>query len=279
MARPERKTVDYFPHYISEGKKMFFIEQKYGNDGYASWFKILESLASTDDHFLNLNNEMDILYLSAKCRITKELLIDLLNDLCVFGEIDSFLWQNKIVYSKKFIESIQDAYFRRNNKCMDYDTFCIHYHGLCTTLTPLMSENNDDNTQSKVKYTKVNKTKVETYSFEDSLLNLGADKKLISDWLLVRKNKKATNTETAFDKFKIEFEKSNLTINEVLELCVEKSWSGFKSEWVKESVSLNSGKKEYRLTCPGDHITVFLTEDEFKAKTKTGWWQLSPDKL
>lgn len=160
MARPERKTVDYFPHYISDGKKMFYIEQKYGNDGYATWFKILESLASTDDHFLNLNNKMDLLFLSAKCRVDESVILSILNDLSILGEIDHFLWSNNIVYSHKFIESIQDAYTRRTNKCMDYDSFCIHYSGLCTTITRLKYENQYNNTQSKVNETKVNEIKL-----------------------------------------------------------------------------------------------------------------------
>lgn len=159
MARPERKTVDYFPHYISDGKKMFYIEQKYGNDGYSTWFKILESLASTDDHFLNLSNEMEILFLSAKCRIEKERLICILDDLCTLGEIDKFLWMNRIVYSAKFIESIQDAYYRRSNKCMNYDSFCIHYSGLCTTITLQEYQKKYNNPQSKVNYTKVKESK------------------------------------------------------------------------------------------------------------------------
>lgn len=161
MARPERKTVDYFPHYISDGKKMFFIEQKYGNDGYSTWFKILESLASTDNHFLNLNNKMDLMFLSAKCRVTDEVLLSILNDLSELGEIDHFLWLNKIVYSNKFIESIQDAYSRRSNKCFDYDSFCKHYSSLCTTITKFLYDKEYNNTQSKVNNTKEKKKKVD----------------------------------------------------------------------------------------------------------------------
>lgn len=176
MARPERKTVDYFPHYISDGKKMFFIEQKYGNDGYATWFKILESLASTDDHFLNLNNKMDLLFLSAKCRVSEDVIFNILTDLSTLGEIDHFLWLNNIVYSQKFIESIQDAYARRSNKCMNYDSFCIHYSGLCTTITRLMYEKQYKNPQSKVEYTKVNQIKanekIEKETLFDSFWNL-----------------------------------------------------------------------------------------------------------
>ena len=171
MARPERKTVDYFPHYISDGKKMFYIEQKYGNDGYASWFKILESLASTDDHFLNLNSQMDLLFLSAKCRVDDAKLLAILNDLSMLGEIDEFLWMNKIVYSHKFVESIQDAYTRRTNKCMDYDSFCIHYRGLCTTITLEKYRNSNRNPQSKVKETKLKETKEEEKETKEILFD------------------------------------------------------------------------------------------------------------
>lgn len=83
------------------------------------------------------------------------------------------------------------------------------------------------------------KTKTETkenitplaFSFYNSLINLGAEKQLVSDWIKVRKNKKLTNTETAFNKFVTQLNKSGYTINEVLEKCVEKSWGGFDAEW------------------------------------------------
>ncbi len=160
MARPERKTVDYFPHYISDGKKMFYIQQKYGNNGYATWFKILESLASTDNHYLNLNSEMDVLFLSAKCLVEKDVLISILNDLSTFNEIDHFLWLNKIVYSHKFVESVQDAYSRRTNKCYKYEDLCKHLSGLCTTITLEKYKKDYSNTQSILKETKVKESKL-----------------------------------------------------------------------------------------------------------------------
>ena len=85
MARPERNTVDYFPHMCGNGKKMFFIETKYGNDGYATWYKILEKLATTDYHFLNLNKEEEILFLSATCKISESKLLEIINDLSKIG--------------------------------------------------------------------------------------------------------------------------------------------------------------------------------------------------
>lgn len=80
------------------------------------------------------------------------------------------------------------------------------------------------------------------FSFFNSLINLGAEKDLANDWIKVRKTKKATNTKTAFNKFVKQFEASGYSINEILEKCIEKSWSGFDSEWFKKpSITTNNG--------------------------------------
>lgn len=69
------------------------------------------------------------------------------------------------------------------------------------------------------------------FSFYNSLINSGGEIQLVSDWLKVRKNKRLTNTQTAYENFLKEVEKSKLTLNQVLTKCVENSWGGFKSEW------------------------------------------------
>ncbi len=56
MARPKKQVVDYFPHVCSQGKTMFILEQKYGNNGYAFWFKLLELLGDAPGHFLDIND-------------------------------------------------------------------------------------------------------------------------------------------------------------------------------------------------------------------------------
>jgi hypothetical protein len=44
MARPSKQTVDYFPHYVHHGKTMFILEARWGNDGYAGIYKVMEIL-------------------------------------------------------------------------------------------------------------------------------------------------------------------------------------------------------------------------------------------
>lgn len=48
MARPKKQTVDYFPHFVKGGRTIFILENKFGNDGYAFWFKLLEILGESE---------------------------------------------------------------------------------------------------------------------------------------------------------------------------------------------------------------------------------------
>lgn len=71
------------------------------------------------------------------------------------------------------------------------------------------------------------------FNFKKELINLGIDKKVVSDWLKVRSKKKASNTETALKAIIKQIKKSGLAPNEAIKLSVENSWSGFKAEWIK----------------------------------------------
>ena len=88
------------------------------------------------------------------------------------------------------------------------------------------------------------KTKKVKFNFSDSLIAKGGNKQLVSDWMLVRKNKKATNTETSFNSFISEIEKSKSTIDKVLKICIERDWKGFNAEWIKDYEQENK-KIEY----------------------------------
>ncbi|WP_104471648.1 replication protein [Acinetobacter indicus] len=95
-----------------------------------------------------------------------------------------------------------------------------------------LSEKPTHNNNSKTTITKANIYK-EKFDFSNALVSQGADQKLISEYMEVRKAKKAVNSETAFKSLISEQQKSGLTLNQVLEHCVVNSWKGFKAEWVK----------------------------------------------
>ena len=72
------------------------------------------------------------------------------------------------------------------------------------------------------------------FSFYKALISNGAESKLANEWLEVRKKKKSTNSETAFEGFLREMNKGGLDINSALRICIEKSWSGLNANWLKD---------------------------------------------
>jgi asparagine N-glycosylation enzyme membrane subunit Stt3 len=81
---------------------------------------------------------------------------------------------------------------------------------------------------------KVKKENKEINTFEASLFEYGFNPELIKQWLIIRKQKKSVNSEIAFKGFIREVEKSHLTKDEILQLCIEKSWKGFEASWVEK---------------------------------------------
>ena len=127
MARPTRNDVDYFPFICKEGKGMFIIEDKYGNNGFATWIKIIRSLATTNFHYLNLSDPSEKMFLSAKCKVSQSVLESIIDDLINLGEFDRELWDDfSILYSEKFIEGIKDAYSKRNNDPLSKEALLSH---------------------------------------------------------------------------------------------------------------------------------------------------------
>lgn len=78
------------------------------------------------------------------------------------------------------------------------------------------------------------KEKNNTYSFLASLLDNGFDEKLSLEWMEVRKQLKAVNTETAFNSFMTQVEKHGGDRNHILRKCVERSWKGFNANWLEK---------------------------------------------
>ena len=81
---------------------------------------------------------------------------------------------------------------------------------------------------TEIKY----KEKDVRFDFKKSLLEIGVSPQVAEDWLKVRKAKKAANTETAFKRIQKEIELSGLSADECITIAVERSWQGFKAEWV-----------------------------------------------
>ena len=162
MARPQRNNVDYFPFICEEGTKMFYIEETYGNDGFAVFVKLLRELARADNHYLDLSKKSTKMFLSAKCKVSVGVLEAIVTDLVELEKFDTELWnENSIVWCQSFVDSVQDAYSKRSNKCIDRKTLLllleskgIRKPSKSNPKPSLDKPKGDVNPQSIVKYSK-----------------------------------------------------------------------------------------------------------------------------
>ncbi len=115
MARPQKQTVDYFPHYsnASSGKTLYILESKFGNDGYAFWFKLLEILANSQGHFYDARNPVAWEFLLAKTHVVNEKAEQIMGLLVDLDAIDSKLWDKRIIWCQNLVDNITDAYRNR----------------------------------------------------------------------------------------------------------------------------------------------------------------------
>ena len=76
--------------------------------------------------------------------------------------------------------------------------------------------------------------KVEKFNFKKSLLGLGVEKEVVDDWMKVRKNKGATNTEISFNTISSQIKKSKYSATQCIMLSIVKDWKGFNNAWIKK---------------------------------------------
>ncbi|MCK5609206.1 DUF4373 domain-containing protein [Candidatus Pacearchaeota archaeon] len=163
MARPKKQTVDYFPHSCTHGKTIYILERKWGNDGYAFWFKLLEALGAADGHFIDCGDINHWEYLVATSGVDDEVCEDILAKLAGMGKIDSNLWNEKrVIWCDSFVDGIKDVYRNRTLEMPTKDSFLRQ--------KPEESVVTDDiNPQTKLNYSKVNESKVNkvVFSFDE----------------------------------------------------------------------------------------------------------------
>jgi DnaD/phage-associated family protein len=154
---------------------MFVLESKYGNDGYAFWFKLLEVLGSTNGMYYDCNNVADWEFLLAKTHLSSETVTDILNILADLEAIDQDLWLGKIIWSQNLVDNVKDSFKRRSTETPIKPSFCIQ--------KPTSSDVSDDiNGEKKRKEKKEKEKKGEESNTETSPPPQQDDVKKIMDF-------------------------------------------------------------------------------------------------
>jgi uncharacterized protein YdaU (DUF1376 family) len=81
----------------------------------------------------------------------------------------------------------------------------------------------------------------------------GVSESIFKDYLEVRKAKKAKWTQTALKGLQREAEKAKMSLQDVIQLCCERNWVGFKAEWAnsQNSVSKQADDKSWMFSNEG----------------------------
>lgn len=115
MARPKKQTVDYFPHYCKCGRTIYILESRFGNDGYAFWFKTLEILGESEGHFYDCSNSSNWAFMLARTHVSEETAKDIISVLIELGKIDAELWEKRrIIWVENFVRNLTEAYRTRH---------------------------------------------------------------------------------------------------------------------------------------------------------------------
>jgi predicted nucleic acid-binding Zn ribbon protein len=118
MARPQKDTVSYFPHDSNAigGDTVTVLQSRYGNDGYAFWFKLLEKLASSPGHYIDCRNPIKWQLLLAKTGVNEITGVEIMNLLVEMQAIDGELWESKVIWCQNLVNNLADVYKNRRRE-------------------------------------------------------------------------------------------------------------------------------------------------------------------
>jgi hypothetical protein len=159
MGRHQSNTVEYFPHIAKHGKTLFILKSRFGNDGYAFWFQLLEILCLAENHYYDCRDEEAWQYLLSVTGVDEISGTQILSLLAKLGKIDAELWDTKMIWCQKLVSNLEDVYKKRGRPVPQRPRQLDNNHETATDKTIAATEIHKSVTetpQSKVKESKVN---------------------------------------------------------------------------------------------------------------------------
>lgn len=172
MARPQKFTIDYFPHIVNGGKTMLILQNEFGNDGYAFWFKLLELLCNSDGQVFDYNNQASWRLLLAITLVSEDIVIKILQLLADLNAIDPELHREKIIWSQSLVENLELVYRRRSTGIPEKPV-------IVSNNPPSVGVSVNKSTQTKQYNTKQYNTKQHN-TIIDSIFSLWNEQKIIT---------------------------------------------------------------------------------------------------
>tara|TARA_Y100001970_G_scaffold276955_1_gene380446 strand:+ start:56 stop:877 length:822 start_codon:yes stop_codon:yes gene_type:complete len=240
MARPKKNIVEYFSHSCNHERPLSILIDKYGNDGYAFYFRLQELLGKTDGHTIQVDEDMEWEYLLTQVGCLSDNALEMITLLVKIGEIDKDLWENeKRIWWQSFTNLLTDVYDKRKNDIPNKNSF---RYG-----NPSLRGGNPVNVTETLVYgaettqSKVNKSKAKYTKKEDSWVSKTTASIDISHFKNIYK---LIDVEYSFKKYMFNMkEKNKKPTSQGFELWLENDMRlGYNT--------LHQKDKKYTYVCP-----------------------------
>lgn len=165
MARAKKIGVDYYSHDVGAQKKQTVkaLRSRFGNDGYAFWFILLELLGEREGLYMDCSDEATWIYLCTEVMIDEDKVTDMLNFLGRLGAIDKDLWAvDKIIWCQNFTDRLAGVFEKRKLTKPEKPISKMGSATKTNISAPEMPISATEMRQSKVKESKVKNSKVNT---------------------------------------------------------------------------------------------------------------------
>lgn len=112
----KKLKADFFPHYAHFGKTIDILESKWGNSGYAVWFKLLQILCASDNHTYDCSTPEAWEWLVSRMRVPPETVTGMVGLLAKLGQVDAELWREKVLWCPNLIKNLEPVYKKRQQE-------------------------------------------------------------------------------------------------------------------------------------------------------------------
>lgn len=114
MGRPRATTADWFRHNVAHDDTLALMQHKWGNDGYAFWFKLREALGRADGQVVDIKDPARWELFKAEMRVEDSLAREMLELLVVMGVLDKDLYEcDGVLWCQAFVDALGGLYDKR----------------------------------------------------------------------------------------------------------------------------------------------------------------------
>jgi hypothetical protein len=238
MARPLKHGVDYFPLDVKMDDEIELIESEHKITGFAVLIKLYQRIYASN-YWLKWDKK-EVFVFSNRVNVDKNEVIAIINSCLEWDVFSKKLFDE---YSILTSSGIQKRFFeisKRRTKLYIVEDFLLVNVPDREKQTKVFVDINSvivgKSTQRKGKESK-SKNK-EIYKPEN------VTDQTWDDFLLHRKKKKATVTQTVINGFIKQADLAKWTLEDALKETIERGWVGFKAEWVDKKTESKSNYQD-----------------------------------